>query len=195
MFFPFSIPSSHRLCREISFLPELGGGKGWPPDANVVLYHHATGLIIAGTESGTLYAFGDGFQYMQPAIVQMDITHIISLYEEKILVCFADNSMAVFLLPTLQLAHRIESSWLNPLCGDVTVIHIDETRSRYYAYVGTSEGYVRVLHIAAEFREVDFCITSIDSGVTGNMAVSDLQLSSKVLDISFDFHSFRMKNI
>lgn len=28
--------------REIKFSSELGGGKGWPPDANVVLYHHTT---------------------------------------------------------------------------------------------------------------------------------------------------------
>lgn len=117
---------------------------------------------------------------MQPAIVQMDITHILSLHEEKILVCFADNSMAVFQLPSLQLLHRIESGWLNSVCGDVTTIHIDESRAKYYAYVGTSEGYVRVLHVANEFREVEYCITTADSGITGNMAVSDLQLSPKV---------------
>jgi hypothetical protein len=118
---------------------------------------------------------------MQPAIVQMDITHILSLYEEKILVCFADNSMAIFQLPNLHLLHRIESSWLSPICGDVTTIHIDESRGKYYAYIGTSEGFVRVVHLINEFREVEYCITTTDSGVTGKMAVSDLQLSPKVI--------------
>lgn len=124
---------------------------------------------------------------MQPAIVQMDITHIVSLHEEKILVCFADNSMAVFLLPTLQLAYKLDASWLHPNCGDVTTIHIDESRSKYYAYIGTSEGYVRVLHLVNEFREVEYCITTVDSGLIGKMAVSDLQISPKVIFIQFNF--------
>jgi hypothetical protein len=123
---------------------------------------------------------------MQPAIVQMDITHILSLSEEKILVCFADNSMAIFHLPYLQLLYRLEASWLDAICGDVTAIHIDESRGKYYAYVGTSEGYVRVLHLLNDFREVEFCITTSDSGVTGTMAVSDLQLNPKV---HFSFQS------
>jgi hypothetical protein len=141
---------------------------------------HTQGLILAGTECGTLYAYGDGFQYMQPAIVQMDITHILSLSDEKILVCFADNALAIFQLPYLQLLYRLDSSWLSTICGDVTTIHIDESRGKSYAYVGTSEGFVRVLHLLNDFREVEYCITTADSGVTGTMAVSDLQLNPKV---------------
>ena len=32
--------------REIPFVSEIGGGKGWPSDVNVVLYHHAKVKIL-----------------------------------------------------------------------------------------------------------------------------------------------------
>mmetsp|Transcript_6254 Transcript_6254/g.9444 ORF Transcript_6254/g.9444 Transcript_6254/m.9444 type:complete len:1136 (+) Transcript_6254:136-3543(+) len=174
---------------ELSFDVELGGGKGWPPDANVVLYHHPTGLIVMGTECGALYAYGDGFQYVQPAAEQMDITHIVSAYDENILVRFADNSLSVFMIPSLTLSHHLPASWLNEACGDITTIHIDEYHPRHYAYLGTTEGYVRVLQVLPEFREVEYCITCSDAGVGGHMAVSDLQIcpkDEKYLLIAYD---------
>jgi hypothetical protein len=118
---------------------------------------------------------------MQQSLETIYVTHIVSLYEDKILVCFADNSLAIFSLPSLTLTSRLESSWLNPVCGDVTSIHVDENHLRNFAYIGTAEGFVRVLQVVPDFREVDYVITMADSAVTGRCAVSDLQISPKVL--------------
>lgn len=121
----------------------------------------------------------------------MDITHILSLNDDSILVGFADNSMAVLMLPSLNLSHKLSTSWLNDACGDVTCVHVDEKHQRPYAYIGTSEGYVRVLQVLPEFREVEYCITAADAGVGSKMAVSSIEVSPKderYLLISYDSH-------
>lgn len=137
------------------------------------------GLVIVGTESGAIFAYGDGFQYMQPAIDTVDITHLVSLNDDSILVGFADNCLAVLMLPSLNLSHKLPASWLNDVCGDITTLYVDEKHFRPYAYVGTSEGYVRVLQVLPDFREVEYCVTCADTGMTGDMAVSALEISPK----------------
>ena len=54
--------SLSELCIDLE--ADLGGGKGWPTYASVVLYHKPKGLIVVGTEIGSIYVYGDGFQYM-----------------------------------------------------------------------------------------------------------------------------------
>ena len=143
------------------------------------MFLYTKGLVIAGTESGSLYAFGDGFQYMQPAIESVDITHIISLTDDSILVGFADNSLAVLMLPYLKVSHTLSCDWLPEACGDITAIHYNEKHLRPYIYVGTSGGYVRVLQVLPDFREVEYCITCADVGVSADMVVSDIQVCPK----------------
>jgi hypothetical protein len=116
---------------------------------------------------------------MQPAIETVDITHIVSLNDDSILVGFADNSLAVLMLPSLNLSHKLPASWLNEVCGDMTTVYYDEKHFRPYVYVGTSEGYVRVLQVLPEFREVEYCLTCADTGMTGDMAVSALEICPK----------------
>ena len=69
-----------------------------------------------------------------------DITHIVSLHEERILVTYSDNSMAVLMLPSLAVVDRLPSSWLAKPFGDITVVYIDERNGRNFAYVGTTDG-------------------------------------------------------
>lgn len=147
-------------------------------------------MIIAGTESGTLYIYGDGFQSLQPPLgEQIDITFIVPLLEERILISYDDNSLAVLEVSSLQLCHRLQKSWLHPACGDITAIHIDEMHQRSFAFIGTSEGYVRVVETLPTFRECDYVITSANSGLPEKMAVSQLQIcpkEEKYLAIAYD---------
>jgi hypothetical protein len=118
---------------------------------------------------------------MQPPFgEQIDITHITSLQDEHILIGYDDNSLVVLSLPSLRMCHQLPSTWLHPGCGDITTIHIDDTHSRSFAYIGTSEGYVRVIDTLPTFRECDFMITCATNGLPESMAVSQLQICPKV---------------
>ena len=44
---------------------QMSAGKGWPTYASVIVYHQHMGLIIVGTEIGSIYVYGDGFQYLR----------------------------------------------------------------------------------------------------------------------------------
>ena len=179
---------------DIPFTCSLGGGNGWPSEVTVVLYHQIMGVLVVGTESGTVYAYGDGFQFMQADLATLDITNIIEYSTDKIIVTFADNSLAVLALPSLTLLTRLDN-WLGEACGDVTSVYSSYILSQNYIFIGTSEGFVRVLEIAIEegqpqtMRECDYVITSSNAGVSAKMVVSSLQLcpkDEKYLAISYD---------
>ena len=48
----------------LELVPDAGGGKGWPTNASVVLYHRES-HYNSWIDSGAVYAYGDGFQYMK----------------------------------------------------------------------------------------------------------------------------------
>lgn len=179
---------------DIPFTCSLGGGNGWPSEVTVVLYHQGMGVLVVGTESGTVYAYGDGFQFMNADLASLDITNIIEFSTDKIIVTFADNSLAVLALPSLTLITRLDN-WLEESCGDITSVYSSYLLSQNYIFVGTSEGFVRVLDIAIEegqtqtMRECDYVITSSNAGVSARMVISSLQLcpkDEKYLAISYD---------
>lgn len=152
------------------------------------------GILVVGTESGTVYAYGDGFQFMQAKLSAIDITNIIDFDIDKIIVTLADNSIAVLSLPSLTVLAQL-SNWLGKPCGDITALYSSHILSQNYVFVGTSEGFVRVLEIACEdgeshaIRECDYVITSSNVGVAAKMVVSSLQIcpkDEKYLAISYD---------
>lgn len=112
---------------------EIGGGKGWcgndaslltfiliifylfrPLDACFILYHKVQGLICVGTYSGAVYVYGDGFQYMRPSlsINSNPVTVITSIFPNRIIVLYKDDTLAVMELPSLDMIHLMEPSWL-----------------------------------------------------------------------------------
>jgi hypothetical protein len=187
---------------DIPFHCILGGGNGWPSEVTVVLYHQVMGVLVVGTESGTVYAYGDGFQFMKANLACIDITNIIEFDTDKIIVTFADNSMAVLALPSLTLLTRLDN-WLGKSCGDITSLYSSYILSQSYIFVGTSEGFVRVLDVTSDeshqhsIRECDYTITSANAGVTAGMVVSSLQLcpkDEKYLAISYDSYDGSTSN-
>ena len=163
---------------------EIGGGKGWPSDVRVVFYHKAHGLICIGTESGALYIFGDGFQYMRPWLKESTnpVCSIVALGANKLLIAFADNSLAMMGLPTLNMIDILEGSWLTSRASDVTItfLHVDEPGERLYAYVGTSEGSFFVLDLQQPtIRLCDYSVTWAEAGLSHSMALVEIQICPK----------------
>ena len=84
--------------------PDAGGGKGWPTNASVVLYHREHAIIVAGSDSGAVYAYGDGFQYMKAPEDLQDpkaVIFLLSMSEDQVLAVYEDNSMTMLNLPDL----------------------------------------------------------------------------------------------
>ena len=179
---------------DIPFTCCLGGGNGWPSEVTVVLYHQTMGILVVGTESGTVYAYGDGFQYMNAGVADLDITNIVEYSSDKIIVTFANNSLVVLTLPNLTMVARLDH-WLGKSCGDITFLYSNYDLSQNYIFVGTSEGFICVLEISVDngqmnaIRECDYVITTTNAGVSTGMVVSSLQLcpkDEKYLAISYD---------
>ena len=105
----------------------VGGGKGWPTNASVFLYHREQGLIVVGSESGAIYAYGDGFQYMKAPNDFHDPTVVIfllSLNDDQVLAVFEDKSMVVLNLPDLTATEAmLPSTWL--LQGSISCVRKD----------------------------------------------------------------------
>ncbi len=141
------------------------------------------GLICVGTEGGAIYVFGDGFQFMRPWLTNdpNEVTTIISLHHNKILVSFGDNSIVAMELPSLDIIDLLEPAWVDSnRNGDISVIHVDVPGEKNFAYIGTTEGAVLVLDVMeASIRICDFKLTCHDLGLAQSMAVSDIQSCPK----------------
>eukprot|EP00981_Chlorochromonas_danica_P011135 scaffold3776_cov166-Ochromonas_danica.AAC.10 len=162
---------------------ETGSGKGWPDDATVVMYHNLMGLICVGTEGGSVYLFGDGFQYMRPWLTAdpNEVLSIVAVYPNKILVAFADNSIAVMELPTLNIIDLLPPNWMGNRAGEITALHCDLPSEKPFVFVGTSEGNVFVLDVMeSAVRICDFSLGLVEFNLSGEtLAVADLHLSPK----------------
>jgi len=128
---------------------------------------------------------GLGFQSFKPSLfqagnTQTEVTHISCFSEDKILVSYSNQSLAVFSIPSLALISTLDSSWLGTKTGDITVIYTDENGDRNYAYVGTSAGHMFVLEMLPVFRVCDYSFTASEAGIPVDMIVSDIKTSPKV---------------
>jgi hypothetical protein len=102
------------------------------------------GIICLGTEGGAVYACGDGFQYLRPWLTsdENQVTAIVSPSVNTILCVFADNSLVVLDLPTLNVLDLLPGSqWLptNKAAGEITFVHVDEPAEKNFVFVGTSK--------------------------------------------------------
>ncbi len=125
--------------------------------------------------------YGDGFQFMRPWLTNdpNEVTSIVSLHHDKILVSFNDNSIVVMELPSLDVVDLLSPSWLQR-SGDISVIHVDVPGEKNFAYVGTTDGSVFVLDVMeASIRICDFKITCVELGLAAGLAVSDIQMCPK----------------
>ena len=159
--------------------PNIGGGKGWPTNASVFLYHREQGLIIVGSESGAIYAYGDGFQYMKAPSDFNDpeaVLFLLSMNDDQVLVVFEDNSMIMLNLPDLTTTGAIlPSTWL--LQGAISCVRKDDmNKDKMFVYVGTTDGSLFVLDCSTpgQIRECDYIITLEDVNLS-EMSISDIQ--------------------
>jgi hypothetical protein len=104
-------------------------------------------------------------------------------------VAFGDNSMALLELPSMSLLSLMDGTWLGSEDGDVTSVYSDDTGGKSFVYIGTSNGKVFVLDVRGSIRECDYVITLGDCGLSGELAVADIQIcpkDEKYLAIAFD---------
>jgi WD40 repeat protein len=152
------------------------------------------GLICVGTEGGSLYVYGDGFQYMRPWLTDEpnEVVSIVALHPNRILVTFCDNSMVVMELPTLEIIDLLKPTWMHSKWGDITAVHCDAVSEKNFVYIGTSDGYLTVLDVMeGSIRICDFELNLTDMGLQGmsSFSVSDIQSCPKderYLAIGFD---------
>jgi WD40 repeat protein len=151
-------------------------------------------LICVGTEGGSIYVYGDGFQYMRPWLTNEpnEVVSIVALHPNRIIVAFGDNSLVVMELPTLEVIDLLPPSWLSShRCGDITAIHCDAPSEKNFVYVGTSEGYLTVLDVMeSAVRICDFELNLTDFGLQGqSLSISDIESCPKderYLAVGFD---------
>lgn len=150
------------------------------------------GTICVGTESGAVYSYGDGFQFMrgQTKDEGVSVKHIVALDPDYILVSFSDNSIDVLELPSLNLIGDLDGSWVGSRNGNITALHVDIPGEKNFTYIGTSEGVLQVLDITdSGVRVCDFILTWKTMGLGALMSISDIQLcpkDEKFIAVSFE---------
>lgn len=141
-----------------------------------------------------MYAYGDGFQYFRPWLIEdeNEVTKIVAVHDDCILVTFGDNSLAVLSLPELNVMDLKERTWLGPQVGDIVAMHVDEPGEKGYVYVGTSEGLLLVMECltpSGTLRLCDYSINCSDAGLGSRMAISAIHMcpkDEKYLAIAYD---------
>jgi hypothetical protein len=145
-----------------------------------------------GTESGAVYVYGDGFQFMRPHTKDegVHVKKIVALDPDLILVAFSDNSIDVLELPSMSLVGDLDKSWVGAKNGDITAIHVDEPSEKNYTYIGTSQGVLQVVDVSdSAVRVCDFSLTWKTMGLASMMAISDIQMcpkDEKFLAVAFE---------
>eukprot|EP01041_Mallomonas_annulata_P006170 gene6170-12502_t len=178
-----SIPIISSLATEsknVQFSIELSS-KGWPKDVTVVHYHVMKATLLLGTESGAVFAYFDGCQFTWPSISGTEVTHIMSLQEDKILVACGDHSLVVLSLPYLHIcpSNIVPNTWLESSAGGITSVYFDEYLGRNYVYIGTFEGSFQVIQIFPTFRICEYKITSSELDLSRGMSVSSIATCPK----------------
>lgn len=139
-------------------------------------------MICAGTEGGAVYTYGDGFQFLRPWLAA-DANRVLSIAgtdDASILVTYADNSLAVLSLPSLNVIDLLPGSWLPARVGNITSVYADDTRDRHYAYFGTSGGHVYVADVQSNIRICEYSLNPSDLGIDSSLSIVDLQICPKV---------------
>ena len=112
----------------LELYPDAGGGKGWPTNTSVVIYHRDKGMILAGTDSGSICAYGDGVQYMKAPTDYEDpqaVSMLVPMSNDMVLAVYDDNSMELLTLPELtRTGASLPSTWL--LRGAISCVRTDE---------------------------------------------------------------------
>jgi len=177
-----SMSGSMFSTKTVPFDVELGSSKGWPRDITVIHYHKAKSTIVLGTGDGAVFSIYDGCQFHWSSSSGSEILEILSIHDERILVALADNSMEVLTLPYLlpMTAQSVPNSWLGPSDGGISSLYCDENyEKKPYVYVGTTEGSLYVIELLPTFRNCDYTITPTDAGISGEMALSFIDVSPK----------------
>lgn len=119
-----------------------------------------------------------------------EVTFISQLFPDQILVCFADNSILVFELPSLNLVAQLGSKWISAKSGNITTVYVDEPGQLNFAYIGTSEGIIYILDISIKgIRICDYTITWKMVGLKSAFAITDIAIcpkDEKYIAISYD---------
>lgn len=130
-----------------------------------------------------MYCFGDGFQFIRPWLTEdpNECVSITALFPDRILVAFADNSMVMLELPSLNVLDLLQPNWLHKKCGDISCVRYDAPGEKNFVYVGTTEGFMFVLDAndEAELTVVDYLISCKSLGLHKNMTLSDIQVYPK----------------
>lgn len=149
------------------------------------------GLIITGTEGGAIFVYGDGFQYMRTLPTSNnkvdinEVSHLVTFHDDKVIAVFGNNMIYVLSLPFLNVVSSLEAGWLPASMGDVSALHVDDTTLRNFAYVGTTNGDLRVLELLCpDIRICDYMVTLSDIGEKSHsMIVSDAMMCPKVISM------------
>jgi hypothetical protein len=119
-------PTTTPVRIDLSLDIDLGGGRGWPAYASFVVFHNALGVLVVGTELGSIYVFGEGFQFMKANLLPgyPAVASITELNEGQILVSFSNNALLVMDVPDLNVISSLAASWLR--AGYISSIRHDE---------------------------------------------------------------------
>ena len=136
--------------------------------------------------------YGDGLQLVRPWLTDApnEVVFMVVVYPNRLVVTFADNSVQLLELPSMQLLALLGSNWIANRNEIITAVHVDEPGQLPFAYVGTSEGSVSVLDLSGAFiRVCDYIISWKTVGLKSPFKVTDIQMcpkDEKYIAISYD---------
>lgn len=150
-------------------------------------------MIVVGTDGGSVYVYGDGFQFVRPWLTEdpIEVISILPLYPNRIIVAFGNNSLVLMELPSLEVIDLLNSDWLSPKYGDLTALHCDTPSEKNFVYVGTSQGVLIVIDILeTSIRICDYQLKLSDFGLSDqSLSISDIQScpkDEKFIAVGFD---------
>ena len=202
---PTSPTEAPQSSPDVVEVASRGSVTGWPADASSILYHGKQGIIVVGTEAGSVHVFGSNWQSVlhrhkeeqveEEGKGRNGVRSLLPLESDKVLVCFRDNSLAVLSMdPSLALIARLgggpfssSSSWLRTGV-EITCVNVDEPSGRSFVYIGTSDGSMVILEFVSStssLRVCEYSITWSDAYASGGpgpsraMELRDVQICPK----------------
>lgn len=116
------------------------------------------------TTLGTLHSYGSNFQYLRQRFHEDETKciYMASIYPDKIVCVYEDNTVAVYELPKLHLLSVLTDKWLPSKYGNISTCYVDEQSLRPYIYFGTADGTLHVIEVTSnnDLRVVDFNIST-----------------------------------
>mmetsp|Transcript_3693 Transcript_3693/g.3844 ORF Transcript_3693/g.3844 Transcript_3693/m.3844 type:complete len:1029 (-) Transcript_3693:1985-5071(-) len=191
---PDSGNSTLSLENDFEINADLGGIKGWPSNVSVVEYNSELGLLFAGTDCGSIFAYGKDFQYFRPCpnASSSAILFIVPIRNEMTLIAYKNNSIAVLRTPSLVTLDLKKTNWMtnsDESGGEITCVHIDEYTEgvNTFLYIGTSEGFLHVIEVSpfGIIRICNYSLSIADVELPSSMGITAVLSDEKCIMIAY----------